>query len=216
MNTAKLISITPDPEKTICYCARVSNPKNQNSDNIEKLIQYCLKQGHVSIFEHASLTVEIETSLAIATQIIRHKSFCFQMWSQRYQNINEIGDLIPVPDFRSQDHKNRQNSIDDISEEIKEGFAADFKIICNTILEFYNHMIEKGVAKECARFILPQATKTRLYMTGNCRSWIHYIELRSGHGTQLEHKLVAQDCKDIFCEQFPTVAKALKWTSITQ
>jgi thymidylate synthase (FAD) len=209
--TVKLIQATPDAERHIAYCARVSNPKNQENDSFEGLLKYCIKNQHWSIFEHAFLTVEINTSLAIATQILRHRSFTFQQFSQRYADSTELQLEIPVPDLRRQDTKNRQNSTDDLGSDLKETMSLMIKNHFEESLNIYNLLLAQGVAKECARFVLPQATMTRLYMSGSIRSWIHYIDLRAGHGTQSEHMEIANLCKNIFVEQFPTISSALEW-----
>lgn len=207
----KLISVTPDAEKHIAYCARVSNPKNQDNNSFEGLLKYCIKHQHWSIFEHAFLTVEINTSLAIATQILRHRSFTFQQFSQRYADSTELQIEIPVPDLRKQDEKNRQNSTDDLGDYVKLGLQEKIRNHFQVSLQLYNYMLDMGVAKECARFVLPQATQTRLYMSGSVRSWIHYIDLRSAHGTQKEHMEVAEAIRCIFTCQFPTISSALGW-----
>ena len=209
--TVKLISITPDAEQTMAYIARVSNPNNQDNPNYAKLLGYCIKHNHWSVFEQSTMTLEIETTRGIAAQILRHRSFTFQEFSQRSADSSLISDYIPVPDLRRQDTKNRQNSIDDIGEyeklqlqgKIQEHFAEGMRL--------YKELLAHDVAKECARFVLPLATPTRIYMTGSCRSWIHYITLRSANGTQKEHMDIALECKDIFKEQFPSVAEALEW-----
>lgn len=192
----------------ISYVARVSNPSNQmNFDTASKLLKYCLKNKHFSIFEHAHMTLEIKTTRAIAAQILRHRSFCFQEFSQRYA---QATNYKPV-NARSQDMKNRQNSIDDLSEYDKNWFLECQKIIWNASFELYNQALNRGIAKESARFLLPLNTETTIYMTGNIRNWIHYIELRSDISTQLEHREVALECKKIFSQYFPDIAKALEW-----
>ena len=206
----KLISVSPDAEKHMAYCARVSNPSNQENDNYAGLLRYCIKHQHWSIFEQAFMTLEINTTRGLAAQILRHRSFTYQEFSQRYADANLLGG-IPVPDLRSQDHKNRQNSIDDIPEKQKKNLQNQIQRYFAEGLDLYNELIREGVAKECARFVLPLATPTRLYMSGSVRSWIHYIDLRSGHGTQKEHMDIANECKSIFIEQFPTVSEALEW-----
>jgi len=207
----KLIQATLDAEKHIAYCARVSNPKNQENNSFEGLLRYCIKNQHWSIFEHAFLTVEINTSLAIATQILRHRSFTFQQFSQRYADSTELQLEISVPDLRRQDTKNRQNSTDDLGSDLKETMSLMIKKHFEESLNIYNLLLAQGVAKECARFVLPQATQTRLYMSGSIRSWIHYIDLRSAHGTQKEHMEIAENCKCIFVNKFPMIASALDW-----
>lgn len=209
----KLISVTPDAEKHIAYCARVSNPKNQENSSFEKLLKYCIKHQHWSIFEHAFLTVEINTSLAIATQILRHRSFTFQQFSQRYADSTELQVKIPTPDLRKQDLKNRQNSTDDLGDYLKFTLQERIGMHFQTSLNLYNELLSHGVAKECARFVLPQATMTRLYMTGSVRSWIHYINLRSAHGTQKEHMDIAEAIKCVFICQFPIISSALEWSN---
>ena len=205
-----LISVTPDAEKHIAYVARVSNPKNQNNDNFSGLLKYCIKHGHWSIFEQSFMTLEIETTRGIAAQILRHRSFTYQEFSQRYADSNLLGE-VELPELRRQDTKNRQNSIDDLDPEVVEKLNKQMNTLFSSAFSLYNQMLEKGVAKECARFVLPLATPTRIYMTGSARSWIHYINLRSGHGTQKEHMDIANECKSIFVEQFPSVAEAMEW-----
>ena len=205
-----LISVTPDAEKHMAYVARVSNPKNQENDNFSGLLKYCIKHGHWSVFEQAFMTLEINTTRAIAAQILRHRSFTYQEFSQRYADSNLLGD-IELPELRRQDSKNRQNSIDDLEPEMVEKFNRQMNTLFSSAFGLYNQMLEAGVAKECARFVLPLATPTRIYMTGSCRSWIHYINLRSAHGTQKEHMDIANACKKVFVEQFPSVSEALEW-----
>ena len=207
----KFVSITPDAEKMMAYIARVSNPSNQQNENYSGLLKYCIKHNHWSVFEQSSMTLEIETTRGLAAQILRHRSFTFQEFSQRYADTKLLDTEIPVPDLRSQDLKNRQNSNDDIPQEKKEEYQALIARHFEDSMNLYNSLLESGVAKECARFVLPLATPTRLYMTGSCRSWIHYINLRSAHGTQKEHMDIANACKKIFTEQFPTVAEAMEW-----
>ena len=207
----KLISVTPEAEKTIAYCARVSNPNNQNNPDCSKLLGYCIKHQHWSIFEHGFMTVEINTTRGLAAQILRHRSFTFQEFSQRYADASFLCDEIPLFELRRQDTKNRQNSIDDIDETTKELWSAHIKDHFQRAKEIYDGMIKDGIAKECARFVLPLATPTRLYMSGSIRSWIHYINLRSANGTQKEHMDIANQCKHIFIEQFPNISEALEW-----
>jgi len=210
-SSVKLVSVTPDAEKHISYCARVSNPKNQHNENFEKLIKYCIKNQHWSIFEHAFLTVEINTSLAIATQILRHRSFTFQQFSQRYADSTELQVQIPIPDLRKQDLKNRQNSTNDLGDYLKLTLQERIRKHFEYSLNLYNEILSYGVAKECARFVLPQATMTRLYMSGSIRSWIHYIQLRSSNGTQKEHMEIAEKIKSIFINLFPTISSSFDW-----
>ena len=208
--TVKLITQTPDAEKTIAYVARVSNPNNQDNENYAGLLKYCIKHQHWSIFEQASMTLEIETTRGIAAQILRHRSFTFQEFSQRYAESTSLGD-IELPELRRQDTKNRQNSTDDLDPETVDKFNRQMITLFSSSKALYESMLKQGVAKECARFVLPLATPTRIYMTGSIRSWIHYINLRSANGTQKEHMLIAEECKKIFIEQYPTVSEALDW-----
>ena len=205
--SVKLISITPNAESIISYCARVSSPHQDNPD-YEKLIKYLITHKHWSPFEMAHMTLEIETSRAIAQQILRHRSFSFQEFSQRYA---EAVDHITY-EARRQDVKNRQNSIDDMSQETKDWFKEIQEILWKDAKRYYDKAIQLGIAKEQARFILPLGTKTRLYMSGSLRSWIHYLEIRSGPETQKEHRDIALGARKLFIEQFPAVAKALGWS----
>ena len=209
-NEVNLITVTPDAEKTMAYIARVSNTKNQENQDFKKLIKYCISNEHWSVFEQAYMTLQIETNRGIAAQILRHRSFTFQEFSQRYADSTQLG-AIPIPELRRQDNKNRQNSISDLSKSISDDFNEKIKVQFENSLKLYQEMLDQGVAKECARFILPLATPTRIYMTGSCRSWIHYIKLRSGNGTQKEHLVIANKCKDIFTKEFPAVSQALDW-----
>jgi thymidylate synthase (FAD) len=209
--TIKLISVTPDAEKTMAFIARVSNPANQDNENYAKLLAYCIKHNHWSVFEQSSMTLEIETNRGIAAQILRHRSFTFQEFSQRYADTNLLSTDIPVPELRRQDTKNRQNSIDDMDEERVFVMNKMIQDLFRDAQDVYNYLLSQGVAKECARFVLPLATPTRIYMTGSCRSWIHYINLRSANGTQKEHMDIALACKEVFKQQFPSVAEALEW-----
>jgi len=208
--SAKLVSVTPDAEQTMAYIARVSNPDNQENEKYAGLLKYCIKHNHWSVFEQATMTLEIETTRAIAAQVLRHRSFCFQEFSQRYAESTKLGE-IPLPELRRQDDKNRQNSIDDLDDELVDKLQRQMKTLFSSAEALYEQMLGAGVAKECARMVLPLCTPTRIYMTGSCRSWLHYIELRSAHGTQKEHMKIAESCKAIFCEQFPTVAEAMEW-----
>ena len=209
--TVRLISVTPDAEKTMAYVARVSNPANQDSENYSKLLAYCIKHNHWSVFEQSSMTLEIETTRGIAAQILRHRSFTFQEFSQRYADTNLIAEDIPLPELRRQDTKNRQNSTDDLPADLKIELYSRIQDHFNAAQDLYKELLEAEVAKECARFVLPLAVPTRIYMTGSCRSWIHYINLRSAHGTQKEHMVIAEECKRVFAEQFPAVSEALEW-----
>tara|TARA_B100001057_G_scaffold152990_1_gene153154 strand:+ start:676 stop:1311 length:636 start_codon:yes stop_codon:yes gene_type:complete len=207
----KLISVSPDAEKHMAYCARVSNPSNQGNDNYAGLLRYCIKHQHWSIFEQAFMTIEINTTRGLAAQILRHRSFTYQEFSQRYADSSLLGDNIPLPKLRKQDEKNRQNSTDDLDPMLVQELEVKMQKYFADGMKLYKEMLDAKVAKECARFVLPLATPTRLYMSGSVRSWIHYIELRSGHGTQKEHMDIANACKKIFTEQFPTVAEAMEW-----
>jgi len=207
----KLVSVTPDAEQHMAYVARVSNPKNQDNDKFAGLLKYCIQHGHWSVFEQAFMTVEINTTRGLAAQILRHRSFTYQEFSQRYADSSMLGDEIPLPELRRQDDKNRQNSIDDLEPEMVEKFNRQMNTLFSSAFGLYNQMLQAGVAKECARFVLPLATPTKIYMTGSCRSWIHYINLRSAHGTQKEHMDIANACKKIFIEQFSAVSEALEW-----
>ena len=207
----KFVSITPDAEKMMAYIARVSNPANQQNEKYSGLLKYCIKHNHWSVFEQSSMTLEIETTRGLAAQILRHRSFTYQEFSQRYADTKLLDDTIPLPQLRKQDLKNRQNSTDDLDEFLVQDFQLEMTKLFESSMKLYNKMLEQGVAKECARFVLPLATPTRLYMTGSCRSWIHYINLRSAHGTQKEHMNIAEECRRIFTEQFPSVSEALEW-----
>jgi len=211
MQQVKLLSFTPDAEKHIAYCARVSNPSNQENENYAGLLRYCIKHRHWSIFEQAFMTVEIETTRGLAAQILRHRSFTFQEFSQRYADSSLLAETIPLPELRRQDTKNRQNSIDDLDEEFVRLSQKQIQTYFEQGMSLYQHLLDNGVAKECARFVLPLATPTRLYMSGSLRSWMHYIDLRSANGTQKEHMEIAEMCKALFSEQFPVIAEALEW-----
>jgi len=212
INSAKLISVTPDAEKNIAYCARVSNPANQENEKIAGLLKYCINHKHWSIFEMAFMTLEINTTRGLAAQILRHRSFTYQEFSQRYADSSMLADRIPMFEFRRQDTKNRQNSIDDIDEFTQQELQIAVQRHFESAMDLYQHMLSIGIAKECARFVLPLATPTKIYMSGSVRSWIHYIDLRSANGTQKEHMDIANECKCIFAGQFPVIAEALGWT----
>ena len=209
----KLISVTPDAEKTMGYVARVSNPNNQENPKVAGLLSYCIKHGHWSVFEQAHMTVEINTTRGLAAQILRHRSFTYQEFSQRYADVSYLREHIPLPELRSQDDKNRQNSIDDVDPAVVKRFNKEMRDHFDKSIDLYKSMLHAGIAKECARFVLPLATPTRLYMTGSVRSWIHYIELRSAHGTQKEHMELVENVRKVFTEQFPIVSQALDWVS---
>ena len=209
--TVKLISVTPDAEKTMAYVARVSNPKNQDNEKFAGLLSYCIKHGHWSVFEQAYMTVEINTTRGLAAQILRHRSFTYQEFSQRYADANLLSEKIPLPKLRRQDTKNRQNSTDDIDPFIVQKYEMLMEEHFKSSMVLYNKMLEDGIAKECARFVLPLSTPTRIYMTGSCRSWVHYINLRSAHGTQKEHMDIANARREVFIQLFPSVSEALGW-----
>jgi len=210
----KCVTVTPDAEETMGYVARVSNPKNQENPNVAGLLSYCIKHGHWSVFEQAHMTVEINTTRGLAAQILRHRSFTFQEFSQRYAASTALGE-IDLPELRKQDLKNRQNSTDDLDPEMVEKFNRQMITLFSSSKALYESMLKQGVAKECARMVLPLCTPTRIYMTGSCRSWIHYINLRSAHGTQKEHMVIAEACRKVFIEQFPAVSEALDWNNGT-
>ena len=203
----EFVHCTPDAERLIAYCARVSSPTQDNPE-YSKLLKYCIKNAHWSVFEMASLCVEITTSRAIAQQILRHRSFHFQEFSQRYAAATSI----EIYDARRQDIKNRQNSIDDMTKEDQIWFLDAQMELSDKSLSLYEQALKKGIAKEQARFLLPLATTTKLYMHGTVRDWIHYINLRASNGTQLEHQEIALAIKDIFLDKFPTICEALEWS----
>lgn len=215
----KLIAITQgagslvekNAQEVISYIARVSNPNNQlNFDTSAGLLRYCIKHQHWSIFEQAYMTLEINTTREISPQILRHRSFTFQEFSQRYADSTQLGTL-KIPELRRQDTKNRQNSIDDLDPFEKQTVEMQIQTLFSSAEALYTQMLDRGIAKECARSVLPAAVPTRIYMTGSCRSWIHYINLRSANGTQKEHMVIAEACKEVFKEQFPDIAEALEW-----
>ena len=208
MHSAKLIWITPDAEALIGKIARVSNPNNEENPEVEKLIRYLIKHKHWSPFEMASMCVEIHTTRAISPQILRHRSFSFQEFSQRYAIPTDTFATV-LPDLRRQDTKNRQNSIDDLESEKTEYYSDRIDDHFRKSVELYESLLHSGVAKECARSVLPINTVTRLYMSGTIRSWLHYVDLRSGNGTQLEHQMVAQDVEQILHNEVPTIARAM-------
>ena len=211
MTKVCLVSVTPDAEKTMGYVARVSNPANQDNPKVAGLLKYCIKHGHWSVFEQAHMTLEIHTTRGLAAQILRHRSFTYQEFSQRYADSSLLSEEIPLPELRRQDTKNRQNSIDDIDPFVKQEFEIKMRNHFDAGMKLYKEMLDASIAKECARFVLPLAVPTKLYMTGSARSWIHYINLRSAHGTQKEHMEIAELCKQHFICQFPTIAEALEW-----
>jgi len=209
MQSVKLVWITPEAEEVMTYCARVSNPENQsNMETAAKLLRYCIKQRHWSIFETANLCMEINTTRAISAQILRHRSFSFQEFSTRYQDVTVLG-APQVPHLRRQDQKNRQNSIDDLDSASIQKYYRRISTLFEEAGHLYKEMISSGVAKECARSILPLASPTRLYVNGTIRSWITYLSLREKSGTQQEHMNIARDIKKIFCGQLPLIGEAL-------
>jgi len=210
LHSAKLIAITPDAEQLVSYCARVSNPSNQdNHDTASKLIRYLLKHKHLSPFEMASMTLEINTSRAVSPQILRHRSFSFQEFSLRYAESSLLNDDIPRPHLRRQDDKNRQSSHDDLPHEVITDLIVDIDSLYQHAKLVYEDLLAQGVAKECAREVLPMGVQSRLYMAGTIRSWITYIALREKNGTQLEHQKIALSCKAILSEECPAIAEAL-------
>ena len=212
-NKIKLISVTPDAEKHIAYVARVSNPQNQENEKFAGLLRYCIQHGHWSVFEQAFMTLEINTTRGLAAQILRHRSFTYQEFSQRYQDVSHIREDIPLPELRSQDTKNRQNSIDDVDSDVVKRFNKKMRSHFDASIDLYKEMLHAGIAKECARFVHPLATPTRLYMTGSVRSWIHYIELRGANGTQKEHIAIANEVAKVISNVFP-LAKEFKGKEI--
>ena len=207
-STVSLVSVTPKAEELIAYCARVSNPDNQDNPDSEKLIRYLINHNHWSPFELAHVVLEINTTRSIAAQILRHRSFSFQEFSQRYADISSIGYPV-IPALRRQDLRNRQNSVDDLDEELVTNFQTKTQVLFDQSRLLYEELLIAGVAKECAREVLPLATPTRLYLAGSVRSWLHYVELRSANGTQLEHRQIALQAKQILLEALPSVSKAM-------
>ena len=220
MSEVKLIATTSGagelegkgPQEVISYTARISNPHNQeNYRTASGLLKYCIKHAHWSIFETASMTLEINTNRGIAAQVLRHRSFTFQEFSQRYADTKLLDQTIPVPSLRKQDQKNRQNSTNDLPPGMVEDYQKKISKHYQDGMDLYNNLLDNGVAKECARFVLPLSTRTRIYMTGSCRSWIHYINLRTANGTQAEHMELAENCKKVFTQVFPDISEALEW-----
>jgi thymidylate synthase (FAD) len=203
----KLIHITPNAEELITYMARVSNPANQsNTETSQRLIRYLIEHQHWSPFEMVNMCIEINTTRSIAAQILRHRSFSFQEFSQRYAPVTEMPE---IPQLRTQDTKNRQNSINNLDEELDKKFQLEIaKQYCQAY-RLYRNMIDAGIAKECAREVLPLSTPTKLYMNGTIRSWIHYCQLRCGNGTQLEHRMIAEGAYKLLQEHLPSVCAAL-------
>ena len=206
--TVELVHVTPNAEELIVKMARVSAPENEsNMETAPRLLRYLLKHSHVSPFEMANMCVEINTTRAISAQIIRHRSLSFQEYSTRYSDVSKIGSPT-VPHLRRQDLKNRQNSVDDLTADEVGAYYRRISQLFEDAEHLYRELVSNGVAKECARNILPLATPTRLYANGTLRSWIHYIRLRESHGTQMEHQIIAKEIKAIFTEQFPVIAEA--------
>jgi thymidylate synthase (FAD) len=204
-----LVWATPSAEEMIVKMARVSAPANQdNMDTAPRLLRYLIKHKHWSPFEMANMCVEIETTRAISPQILRHRSFSFQEFSQRYADVNELGSAV-IPHLRRQDYSNRQNSIDDLSSEDVANYYRRVSQLFEDAEHLYKEMVSQGIAKECARNILPLGTQTRLYMNGTIRSWIHYLQLRCEPGTQFEHRQIAEWIKQIFCREFPVIGEAV-------
>ena len=211
--TVKLVSVSPDAEKTMAYIARVSNPNNQDNEKFAGLLRYCIQHNHWSVFEQSSMTLEIETTRDIAHQIVRHRSFSFQEFSQRYAKPEDMGDHFVIREARLQDPKNRQNSIDTDDSDLMKQWKIQQQSVINRAKEAYDWAISMGIAKEQARCVLPEGnTKTRLYMNGTLRSWIHYIELRGGHGTQKEHMEIAWACAEVIANIFPAVKEYVDTT----
>ena len=200
-HSVNYVHSTPDGDNLVAYMARVSNPNNQdNKETAPKLIRYLIKHKHWSPFEMVSMCVEIKTTRSIAAQILRHRSFSFQEFSQRYAAVT---DKAVIPDLRTQDVKNRQNSIDNLNEVDKQYYQVLMQQHFEHGMRLYDDMLKAGIAKECAREVLPLSTPTTLYMHGNLRSWLHYVELRCGNGTQHEHKLIADQIKELIAIHFP-------------
>ena len=208
MSAVKLISATPNAEELISYCARVSNPSNQDNPESERLIKYLIKHKHWSPFEMAHVVIEVNTTRAIAAQILRHRSFSFQEFSQRYADVS-LMDFATPPELRRQDTKNRQNSIDDLTDDLKEEYTRVINAHYAASESLYKTLLGAGVAKECAREVLPLGTPSRLYMSGSVRSWLHYIDLRRSNGTQKEHQLIALDCEKVLRDVVPNVCSAM-------
>jgi thymidylate synthase (FAD) len=203
----RLVWITPEAERHIGYCARVSNPANQENPDVAGLLRYCIQNQHWSVFEMANMCVEIRTSRAITAQILRHRSFTYQEFSQRYAEVQSIEQI----EFRRQDKKNRQNSTDDFSDDEKRQMKTVVGEYLDRSQRVYKYLLGAGVAKECARMVLPMASSSTIYMNGTVRSWIHYLGLRTGNGTQKEHKIIADAVKSIFIKELPIIAEALNW-----
>jgi thymidylate synthase (FAD) len=219
---ARLVTHTPEPEAMMGYIARVTS-KDQSNPKVERLLNYCAKHGHWSVFEQATMTVEVVTPLAIAVQLLRHRSFCFQQFSGRYENqevmkehtegLSALHDMFYVPEeARVQDPKNRQNSVSAGMGDLTDAMWNTFQTSYTVSLHCYQDLIQRGIAKEIARFVLPQGVYSRLYITGSCRSWIHYIGVRDDEGVaQYEHCELARATKQVFANTFSTVYNSLDW-----
>jgi len=205
-HSVQLVHATPDAESLVAYMARVSNPDNQDNPESERLIRYLIKHKHWSPFEMVNMCVQIETTRSVAAQILRHRSFSFQEFSQRYA---QVAEPAMIPQLRRQDTKNRQNSIDDLDPYTVKDFTVKINSLFELSESLYNELLQAGVAKECARDVLPLSTPTKLYMNGTLRSWLHYTELRCANGTQYEHKLIADQVKGLIEQEFPTIYKAM-------
>ena len=211
MHTTELVWSTPKAQDLVVYMARVSNPSNQDSSQgAEKLISYLINHKHWSPFEMVSMCLEISTTRSVSAQILRHRSFSFQEFSQRYADVTTVGSPV-VPTLRRQDKANRQNSTDDLKPEQTQLYYRRINQLFEESQDLYREMVSSGVAKESARDVLPMASPTKMYMAGTLRSWIHYIDLRTANGTQREHQLIALNAKDIFKQEFPIITKALNW-----
>lgn len=214
--TVNLIWKTPDAENLLAYIARVSNPDNQDNPNISKLLKYMLDNSHFSPFEMVNLCVEINTTRDIARQILRHRSFSFQEFSQRYQTVDKLGDMV-YRECRLQDTKNRQNSLpcdDAIKTHV---WNAAQKDVYDLAIDAYNDMLDRGIAKEVARALLPEGlTPSRMYVNGNLRSWIHYVQVRTDPTTQKEHRLIAEEVKQLMIKEFPVISEVLEWSDVEQ
>lgn len=208
MHDAKLVWVTPDAEKVVGYCARVSNPKNQNNPDVTGLLRYCIKHKHWSIFQMACMCVEVTTTRAISAQMLRHSSFSFQEHSQRYAQVTNLD----LPELRRQDKSNRQNSISDLPEKDVEFYSNQIKKHFDASMELYVQLLEVGVARECARAVLPMNSVTTVMMMGNIRSWLHFIDLRKANGTQKEHQQIALSCLELLKQNCPTICEAM-WPS---
>ena len=208
-HSVQLIHITPNAENLISYMARVSNPSNQsNTKTSAKLIKYLIDHQHWSPFEMVNMCVEINTTRSIAAQILRHRSFSFQEFSQRYADVTTIGTPV-IPSLRRQDQKNRQNSTDDLDTHQKQVFLRRIQQHFAEAEDLYREMVSSGVAKECAREVLPLAAPSRIYMNGSIRSWLHYCDLRTGNGTQREHAVIAGMVQDLLYDHVPNVCEAM-------